>query len=170
VEKGGPADNAGLKGGDVIITFDGKEITKMSDLPLMVAETEVGKKVTVTVIRDGKEKEFSVTIGELKEKESEAATREEKSNLGLTAEQITPDLARRYGLSEDEGILITQVEPGSPADDAGVKRGDIIKEINRKPVKSMSQYLKALEKRKSGENILFLIKRGRNSIWIVIKP
>jgi serine protease Do len=169
-EKGGPADTAGLKGGDVITTFDGKEITKMSDLPLMVAETEVGKKVTVTVIRDGNEKEFTVTIGELKEKEAAAASGEEQNNLGLTAEQITPDLARRYGLPEDEGILITQVEPGSPADDAGVKRGDIIKEIDRKPVKTMSQYLKALEKRKSGENILFLIKRGRNSIWIVLKP
>jgi serine protease Do len=169
-EKGGPADTAGLKGGDVIITFDGKEITKMSDLPLMVAETEVGKKVTVTVIRDGNDKKFAVTIGELKEKEAATASAEEQSTLGLTAEQITPDMARRYGLPEDEGILITQVEPGSPADDSGVKRGDIIKEINRKPVKTMSQYLKALEKGKSGENILFLIKRGRNSIWIVIKP
>jgi serine protease Do len=169
-EKGGPADNADIKGGDIITTFDGKEITKMSDLPLMVAETEVGKKVLVSVIRDGNEKEFTVTIGELKEKEAAAAPGEEQSNLGLTAEQITPDLARRYGLSEDEGILITQVEPGSPADDAGVKRGDIVKEIDRKPVKTMSQYLKALGKRKAGENILYLIKRGRNSIWIVIKP
>jgi len=169
-EKGGPADNAEIKGGDIITTFDGKEITKMSDLPLMVAETEVGKKVLVSVIRDGNEKEFTVTIGELKEKEAAAAPGEEQSNLGLTAEQITPDLARRYGLSEDEGILITQVEPGSPADDAGVKRGDIVKEIDRKPVKTMSQYLKALGKRKTGENILYLIKRGRNSIWIVIKP
>ena len=122
-EKGGPADNAAIKGGDIITTFDGKEITKMSDLPLMVAETEVGKKVLVSVIRDGNEKEFTVTIGELKEKEAAAAPGEEQSNLGLTAEQITPDLARRYGLSEDEGILITQVEPGSPADDAGSKAG-----------------------------------------------
>lgn len=170
VEKGGPADNAGLKGGDVIVMFDGREITKMSDLPLMVAETEVGKKVKVKVIRDGNEKEFTVTVGELKEKEQVASSGEEERNLGLTAEQITPDLARRYGLSEDEGILITRVDPGSPSDDAGIKRGDIIKEINRKPVKTMAQYLKALEKSKDGENILFLIRRGKNSIYLAVKP
>ncbi|MCX5894896.1 MAG: DegQ family serine endoprotease [Proteobacteria bacterium] len=170
VEKDGPADKAGLKRGDVIVDFNGKEVSKMADLPLMVAETGVGKTVTVGAIRDGSKKSYTVKIGELKEKESTPAAREEESNIGLAVEEITPDMARRYSLPEEEGVIITQVEPGSPADDAGFKRGDIIKEINRQPIKTMSQYSKALEKKKSGESILFLVKRGRNSLWIVVKP
>jgi serine protease Do len=169
-EKDGPGDKAGIKQGDVIVEFDGKEVKKMAELPTLVAETPVGKTVKLEVIRDGNKKNFSVTIGELKEKAAASAAKEEESNLGLNVEELTPEIARRYSLSEQDGILITQVEPGSPGDEAGMKRGDIIKEINRKPVKTISQYLKALEKKKTGESILFLVKRGRNSLWIAVKP
>jgi serine protease Do len=170
VEKGAPADAAGIRQGDVIVSFDGKPITKMADLPLIVAETGVGKQVPVKVLREGIEKDFLVKIGELKDKEAAAAAEEGETNLGLSTEEITPEMARRYGLQEEDGILVMQVEPGSPADEAGMKRGDIIKEVNRKKIKTMAQFQKAVEKKKSGESILMLVKRGRNSLWIAIKP
>ena len=169
-EKGGPADVAGIKQGDVIISFDGKAIAKMGDLPIMVAETAVGKQVTVKIIREGSDKIYTVKIGELKDKEASAAAEEGESNLGLSVDEITPETARRYGLAEEDGILVMQVEPGSPADEAGMKRGDIIKEVNRKKVKTIAQFQKSIEKRKSGESILMLIKRGRNSLFLTVKP
>jgi len=170
VEKGAPADAAGIKQGDVIVSFDGKVISKMADLPLMVAETAVGKDITLKILREGIEKEFTVKVGELKDRESPAAAEEGEENFGLSLEEITPEMARRYGLQEDDGILVMQVEPGSPADEAGLKRGDIVKEVNRKKVKTAAQFQKAIEKRKSGESILLLVKRGRSSLWIAIKP
>jgi serine protease Do len=135
-----------------------------------VAETTVGKDITIKILREGSEKEFTVKVGELKDRESPAAAEEGEENLGLSLEEITPEMARRYGLQEDDGILVMQVEPGSPADEAGLKRGDIVKEVNRKKVKTAAQFQKAIEKRKSGESILLLVKRGRSSLWIAIKP
>jgi len=170
VEKGAPADTAGVKQGDVIISFDGKAITKMADLPLMVAETGVGKQVPVKVLREGSAKDFTVKIGELKDKEAAMTAEEGETNLGLSVEEITPEMARRYGLQEEDGILVMQVEPGSPADEAGMKRGDIIKKVNKKEVKTIAQFQRAIEKRKSGETILMLVKRGRNSLFLTIKP
>jgi serine protease Do len=170
VEKGAPADAAGIRQGDVIISFDGKSISKMADLPLMVAETAVGKDVIIKILREGNEKEFTVKVGELKDSESPAAVEEGQDNLGLSLEEITREMARRYGLQDDDGLLVMQVEPGSPADEAGLKRGDIVKEVNRKKVKTVAQFQKAIEKRKTGESILLLVKRGRSSLWIAIQP
>jgi serine protease Do len=130
----------------------------------------VGKQVTVKIIREGSEKSYTVKIGELKDKEASATAEEGESNLGLSVDEITPETARRYGLSDEDGVLVMQVEPGSPADEAGMKRGDIIKEVNRKKVKTIAQFQKSIEKRKSGESILMLVKRGRNSLFLTVKP
>jgi len=169
VDKTGPANKAGITSGDIIVTFDGREIREMADLPLIVAETPVGKKVKVVVVRGGKRKTFTVTIGELKEKKLDQAAVQEKKNLGITVGEITPDLAQRYGLSENDGVLVYSVDRGTPAEDAGVRRGDIIIEVNRKSVTTTDEYYAAVEESTEG-NILMLIKRGRSSLWIVIKP
>jgi serine protease Do len=169
VSKGGPADKAGIEPGDVITKFDGKDVKEMTELPLMVAETMVGKKVKVAVLRDGKKKVITVKIGELEEKQAEKIAAKEKEDMGITVREITPELANRYGLSDDEGVIITYVEPGSPADEAGLRKGDIIKEINRKSVKTLDEYLGAIKDKKA-ENILVLVKRGGTSLWVVLKP
>jgi serine protease Do len=169
VEPGGPADEAGIRSGDIIISFDGKDVEEMADLPMMVAQTPVGEKVTVSVLRDGDKKDFTVKIGELQEKQYSAMAETDTEDLGIKVREITPELARQYELPEESGVIVTDVQFGSPAAEAGLRKGDIIKEVNRDEITSISEFRAAIKKSKK-ENILFLIKRGGNSLWIVVKP
>jgi serine protease Do len=171
VTKGSPAEEAGIEQGDVIIEFDGKEISEMNTLPRIVAETPVGKKVKVVVIRNGAKKELTVKIGELsEEKEQEMAAEKGTENLGMVVSELTPELADHLNAPPGSGVVVTDIESGSPADEAGIRRGDIIKEVNRQPIKSLKVYNQAIKKAVKGDNVLFLIKRGRNSIYIILKP
>jgi len=170
VEEGAPADEAGIKKGDIIIAFDGKEIEEMSELPLVVAQTQVGKKVDVTILRNGKELKKEVKIGELKEEESYAASGEKsRTDIGMEVNELTRELARKYGISETKGVLVTYVENDSPAERAGIREGDIIIEVNREAVKNLDEYYKATKQAKKGDKILFWIKRGRSSQFVVVK-
>ncbi len=166
---GGPAETAGIKPGDIIIEFNGRSISEMSDLPMLVAQTPIGRKVTVTVLRDGKKKEIHVKIGELKETR-EAATRSQNAavKMGIQVREITPELVQALGLTEDKGILIVAVDPGSIAGRAGLAKSDVIKQVNRNPISTMASFNEALKKTRE-ENILLLVKRGRSSLWVVVK-
>jgi serine protease Do len=169
VAPGGPAETSGIKPGDIIIKFNGKSIREMSDLPMLVAQTPIGSKVTVTVLRDGKTRKISVKIGELKETR-EPATRSQNVavEMGMQVREITPDLVQALGLSEDKGILIVAVDSGSMAGSAGLAKGDVIKEVSRNPISTMAEFNEALKKTREG-NILLLVKRGRSSLWVVVK-
>ena len=169
VAEGGPAEEAGLKRGDVIIAFNGREIKEWNDLPAIVAATPVGTKVKVTVIRDGKKKVFTVKIGELKDEVVAAVSPAVTSDLGLTVKELTPELADRLGLDEKEGVIITGVTDDSPAAEAGLKPGDLVIEINRRPIASQGDYNLALKKIKKGETVLFLIRRGPNTLFFTLK-
>ncbi len=170
VAQDSPASKAGLTSGDIIVEYDGKPIHEMSELPKLVADTPIGKQSTLTVLRDGKRRTIRVNVGELKD-DREADTRPANgtAQLGMSVRAITPEIVQSLGLSEDSGILVVSVQPGSGADNAGIKKGDIIKEINRTPVTTMKQFAEAVGKQQTG-NILMLIKRGRTSLWIVVKP
>jgi len=171
VQEGSPAARAGIKKGDIILKFEGREINEMDELPRLVAGTPVGKKVTLVIFRDGKEKNITVVLGEMPEEKKELTPEKGKEDrLGLKVQELTPDLANQLGITDKEGVIITEVEPGSPADEAGLQRGDIIKELNRTPVKNMKNYSEALSKVKPGENILFFIKRREDSLYLVLKP
>jgi serine protease Do len=171
VDKEGPAAKAGIAAGDIITGYDGKEIKEMDELPMLVAQTEIGKTVDVIVLRDGKKKTCPVKIAELKDGKGRelAQAQEPQKNFGIAVREITPEMAQRHGLAKKDGLVITQIEPGSEADEAGLRPGDIIEEINRTGIRSLEDYNRILGKIKAGDNILFLLRRGDNAIWIVLK-
>jgi len=171
VLKDTPAEEAGLKGGDIIIEFDGKRIEEYNDLPSIVTRTPVGKEVGVKVLRDGKQRSFRVKIRELREESPPTDRKKEevKESLGMTVEELSPAIIRHYRLSDDSGVIITDIEPGSPADDAGLRPGDIIKEINRQKINDLSDYQKHISRIKEGKTVLFHIRRGNNTIYKAIR-
>ena len=168
VAKNGPAEHAGIKIGDVIVEFEGREIKQSSDLPALVARISPGKQVRMKVLRDKKEIPVSATIGELKEEEAVASAKE-KTGLGLTVQNITPRIARSLGLERPQGVVITGVEPGSPAEDAGLQRGDVILEVDRKPIQNLSDYRKAVGSGRKEAGALFLVKRGESTMFLALK-
>jgi serine protease Do len=169
VTAGGPADTAGIKRGDVIVSFDGKEIREMRDLPYIVASTPVGKTVTVTVVRNGLKKIFQVKIEELKEEKEPVAVSKDEENFGMTVKEITPELAQNFGLSEKSGLVVVQVDNNTPAEEAGIQPGDIILELDQVPVKSLEQFTHKIKTYKKGDTILFLVKRKGATLYITLE-
>lgn len=176
VNKDEPADKGGIKAGDIIVEFDGKAITEVSDLPRTVATTAPGKTVKVKIIRDGKEKFLTVTIGKMKEDgEEEVAAGGEKEDLtpekklGFSVQSITPDIARRLDLKDTDGVVVTAVKPDSPAAATGLKSGDIIKEVNKKEIKGIKEYKEAMKTASKADTVLFRIVRGGNTFYVAIK-
>ncbi len=169
VTGGSPADKAGIQRGDVIVSFDGQPIKEMGELPFIVASTPVGKRVTVEVIRKGRTESLTVNVGKLEEGLQPGAPEEEESDLGLSVEEITPELARRFGLREASGVVVVFVESGSSADEAGLRQGDVILEIDQKPVRSLEDYRNEIRRYKQGDTILFLVRRGNSSLYLTLK-
>jgi serine protease Do len=170
VTKGGPAEKAGIERGDVIVSFDGKEIKEMRELPFLVASTPVGKRVKVEVMRKGEKKTLEVKIGEMKEeKEAEAVSPTETPRFGMTVEELTPELAKNLGLTETSGIAVVQVEDDSAAAAAGLKAGDLILEIDQTPVKNLEDFNHKIEKYKKGDTILLLAKRRGATVFMTLK-
>ncbi|HLK11264.1 MAG TPA: DegQ family serine endoprotease [Candidatus Binatia bacterium] len=171
VVKDGPAEAAGVKQGDVIVEYDGKPVNDSAELPLLVARTPVGRTVTLKIIRDKKEQTFSVKIAELKEEEVAQGGGGTSEGLGLTVQTLTPDIADNLGLDRNlKGVVVTDVDPNGPASDAGIRRGDVVLEVNRTPVKDADAYRKALRASGKGKSVLFLVRRGDNTIFLAVKP
>jgi serine protease Do len=169
VSKDGPAEKAGVKVGDVIVEFDGKEVKDSGDLPIIVARTPVDKKVRMKVMRDKKEVSLNVAVGELKDEEV-VATAPEKGELGLTVQRLTPQMAESLGLDKTEGVVVTAVEPGSAADEAGIRRGDVVLEVDRKAIRNLDEYKKAVAIARKGRGVLFLVRRGDSTLFLALKP
>jgi len=169
VTSGGPAEKAGIKRGDVIVSFNGKNIHEMKELPYIVASTPIGATVPVVAIRTGQSRVFEVEIGELKEEEKGFEDSSAKQRFGMKVEKITPQLTKELGLSETTGILITQVDNNSPAAEAGLKPGDIILEIDQAPARNLDDFLEKTKNYHKGDTILFLIKRGNSTLYLTLK-
>ena len=171
IDAAGPAATAGIRKGDIIVAFNGTPIKEMDQLPLLVAQTPVGSKGELTIIRDGKKISKAVEIGELKDEEKIAQADEGGSDdIGMELSDITDALARRYNIEEAEGVLVTYVEPASPAAQAGVRPGDVITQVNRKDVLNLEDYNKCLSdaRKQKKDKILLLIARGETSQFVVI--
>jgi serine protease Do len=168
---GGPAEKAGLKRGDVVTQFNGKDVDNAHVLSRLVASTPPNTQVSIRVVRDGKSRDIKTTIETMQdEKEAETATRKE-SSWGISVQNITPELAKRFGWDENErGVVISEIQPGSPSAEANLRTGDLIKEVNRQRVQNMRDYNQAVQKLRKGESLLLLVKRGQNTFYVAIKP
>ncbi len=165
----GPAEAAGIKVGDVITEFDGHPVHESNELPMIVARTPIGKQVDVKVLRDKTSQDLTVTIAELADEEVQVAGKSE-DKLGLTVQTLTPEIAQNLGVDEDKGVVVTSVEPDSAADDAGLRRGDIILEVNRRQIADAEAFRTSIREREKGKNVLFLVRRGDNTIFLALKP
>jgi serine protease Do len=162
VDSDSPAGHAGLKSGDIVLGFDGKEVHSPQDLSLAVAATKVGSTSKVAVLRKGERLSLDVKVGERPGEVAEkarAAEPEAQGKLGIGVEDLTPQVAREMKLDSDQGVLVTEVKPGSPADDGGVRPGDVVREINRAPVNKTSDLVAAVHELKSGANVLLKVER-----------
>ncbi len=155
---GGPADEAGVERGDVIVSFDGKAVERSHDLPAMVAATSVEKKASLKVVRNGEERSLTVQVAELEHETADKPSRDQddETRWGLRLQDLTPHIARKLGVDADRGAVVADVESGSPAQRASLRRGDVILEVDRKPVASVDEVKQALEDR---DSVLLLVQR-----------
>ncbi|MEE8502676.1 MAG: PDZ domain-containing protein, partial [Kiloniellales bacterium] len=181
VTEGGPAEAAGIRQGDVILEFDGREVAEMRKLPRMVAETRIGKGVKVVVWRKGKEENLTVDLGELEEEQVAAATattgpeEEDESKveaLGLDLAQLTPELRQRFELKEDmEGVVIIDVWADGTAAAKGLKPGDVIVEVDQEEVSNPAEVSEKIERAKDEgfRVVTLLVFRQGDFQWVAVR-
>lgn len=170
VVEDGPADKVGIKRGDVIISFNGAEVSSQHELPTMVAYLPVGKKVEVILIRDGKKKKLNVVLEKMKEQQTLAGKTGEQlqEDVGLTVQNITDDIAKQLGLKDKKGVVVSDVSVGGLAAEAGIRRGDVILEVNRSTVADVKSLTEILKRDKDKKSILFLINREGRTIFVAL--
>jgi serine protease Do len=173
VQKGGPADKAGIQARDIILKFDGKTVNSSVDLPRIVGSTKPGTKVQMQVWRNGSTKEFTITVDELPENEKPAARSgkggkmpDAANRIGLSLIELTSD--QKKELETKSGLLVEDMVPGI-ASRAGVRPGDVILSINNQDVKTVDQFNQLINKVEKGRNIALLVKRGDTATFITMK-
>ena len=166
-----PAAKAGIQRRDVIAKFDGNSIVENDSLPRFVAKTPIGKEVSVEVSRGGAVKILKVKIEELKDSEVDETEQEtpDDTKLGLTVQDISPEIARSLGLDDIKGIVVTNVTTDSEAERKGIRRGDVIAEINSQPITSVAEFKKLTKDLKKDKPLLILINRNNDTFFIPLK-
>jgi serine protease Do len=172
---GYPADEAGLEKKDVIIEYNGEAVRDAARFRLSVGRTEIGETVPIVVWRDGKKKNLKITVAERPEDAVVAASepRGEGAWLGLHVSDLSSrEVRQQYNVPRGQkGVIVLEVEEGSPADEAGIREGDIITEVYSNTVDDIDEYLSVADKLKEREApIAFLVKRGRSTTYIPVKP
>jgi len=168
VDSKGPADESGIKRGDVIVSFDNKPIRESRELPYIVASTPLGKTVFVEVIRHREKMRTEVKVGEYKIEEEYQEESNAQTSFGMTLQEITPELAEQYELAETGGLIIVNVESNSPAAEADLRSGDIILEVDQIPVISITVFNRKIQQYKRGDTILFLINREGSTLFLTL--
>ncbi|MBK5274910.1 MAG: DegQ family serine endoprotease [Desulfuromonadales bacterium] len=170
VEKDTPAEKAGLKAGDVILEYDGKPIIEGNELPRYVAATPIDKRVPVVVFRDGKKQDMFVVVSKLKDGESTvvAGDSSQSDKLGLTVRELTRELASRMNIKDSKsGLVITDVKPGSSAEEVGIATGSLIIEINGQRPENLEKFAEIVSKITKGTVVRLLLKRPDGSVHYV---
>ncbi len=176
ITKGSPAEKAGILRGDIVIEFNRKEVKDVASLRNMVSQSKVGSDVLIKILRSGKEYTVRLVVAELPREVAEVAPDQmpDDSEMGafsgLTVMGLTKEIARQLGLSKDErGVVVVKVEPATPADEAGIKKGDIIKEIDRKQISNLEDYNRISSITKRNDTVLLFVARGDKKFYVTLK-
>src|SRR6266550_1535892 len=170
VTENSPAAESGVKTGDIIVEFNGKPVPKSHDFPGVIAETPPGQRISLKIVREKKEQTLAVKIGELPDENDPNLQLEARdAELGLRVQRITPDATRRLGLTTARGVLVVEVQPGSPADLVGIEPADVIREVNQRAVNNVKEFERAARQGRRGDRILLLVQRGDNAVLFAVK-
>ena len=169
VTENSPAAESGVKTGDIIVEFNGKLVPKSHEFPAIIADTPPGQRSTMKILREKKEQIIAVKIGELPEYDPNQQLESRDPELGLRVQRITPEAARRLGLASARGVLVVEVQPGSPADQVGIEPADVIREVNQRAVTNVKDFERATRQARRGERILLLVQRGDNAVFFAVK-
>ncbi len=172
VYENSPADKGGIKVEDVIVSADGKEIDSGRVLSGMIANLSVGKRIRITVLRNGKTKNISVEVAKRTDEEIVAKTpMKESDNLGIKASDMSPEIANHFGYGEGiQGVVVLEVTQGSKAEKAGVRQGDIVVAVNRVKVKSVGDYREEVKRVDEGKEVQLLLRRGNSGFIALAIP
>jgi serine protease Do len=170
VSEDSPAAEAGIKPGDIVLDYNGKPLTKSQDLRSWVADTAPGQRVNLKIFKDKAERNIAVRIGELPDEREAIIPAEGKDiDIGVKVQKVTPEIARRQGLSMAKGVIVIEVQSGSLADQAGIAIGDVIREVNQRPVNTVKDFEQSVRQGRRGERISLLVQRGDNEVFFALK-
>lgn len=162
-----PAFKAGLKQGDVILEYNNKKVVNIASLRNAISLMKPGTKLNLIVLRNGKEMPISLAVGTFPEEQAKAISKAAK--IGFEVENLTPEIARNLGYLNQNGVLVTKVEPGSPASWAGIKKGALILTLNSREVKTVEQFNQILKDFEPNKPLLLLVKQGEYTHFVSIK-
>jgi serine protease Do len=170
VTENSPAAEAGIKTGDVIAEFNGKPLPKSHDLPGLIADKTPGQKAVLRLFRGKLERTVAIKIGELPDEGDLTQPSEVKDpEIGLRVQRITPEASRRLGLSSTKGVLVVEVQSGTPADQVGIEPADVIREVNQRPVNNVKDFERVVRQGRRGDRLLFLVQRGDNAVFFAVR-
>jgi len=170
VENGSAADKAGIKPGDVIVSVDGETIKSMHDLPIRISRRKPGEKVRIGLIRSGKPMTITVKVEKMTEMVSKSGkTGKKQAKLGLLLGNLDADLAQNLQTRVKRGVVVQQVQPGSAAAHAGIERGDVIFQVNRRPVGNIGQFNHIASNFKPGDVLQLLLDRHGNTLFVIVR-
>ncbi len=164
----GPGDEAGLKSGDIIVTYDGKTVNDVTQLRSLVADTKPKSRTQIEVFRDGMRQTLYATIGELPSELTKIAVQNDSDDLGMSTRTLTPDLAARLGMDEVEGVIVTDVEPFSPAANAGIQEKDVITKVQGKAVSNLDEFRREIKRYSLADGIRLRIRSGSNERFALL--
>ncbi|MEW8027414.1 MAG: DegQ family serine endoprotease [Candidatus Thiodiazotropha sp.] len=169
VSEDSPADWAGLKQGDLIYKLDGKDVGSVGDFRNRISLTSPGSKVDLEIIRNGKPKAIEVAVGELSDQSVAGSNTKTTEELGLTVQTLNKELAESFGANATQGVVVTNVSPGSIAAMAGIDAGTVITQVNRNPVRSAGEFEKRVNEGRSQRQVLLLVTKGGMSRFVVLR-
>ncbi|MEN6425393.1 MAG: DegQ family serine endoprotease [Phycisphaerales bacterium] len=171
IEKGSPAEKGGLAVQDIILELNGKKVASYEAFRNEVAAMKPGARVRLTVSRDGKSEELAMTLGERPSAVAmqEQPAQESKEALGMEVQDLTKALAEQFGYRLGEGVIVSAVVPGGPAAEEGIQAGDLITSVDRQSISSVEEFTAAVKKARKNGKVLFLVKRGEVSQFVVVK-